>query len=109
MSVIYHLVPPADWEGALSTGTYRPASLDTEGFIHFSTEAQLLGSATRFFQKLDTLVVLIIPEKRLQTKLKYEAADDGRLFPHYYDSLPVELVEDTRMLFRDAQGAWTWD
>jgi uncharacterized protein (DUF952 family) len=109
MALIYHLVPPTEWEQALEKGSYHPASLASEGFIHFSTRAQLIQSATRFFAGEQVLVVLEIPERRLQAQLKYEAAGDGDLFPHYYQALDIEMVEDTRMLHRNAQGEWTWD
>lgn len=109
MPILYHLLPPTEWETALRGEQYHPASLASEGFIHFSTQAQLLGSATQFFTDADELVVLEVPEKRLKPQLKYEAAPDGRLFPHYYGPLDLALVENTRLLFRNAQGEWEWD
>ena len=42
MKTIYHITPRQDWEKASSEGTYRADSLETEGFIHCSTSAQLV-------------------------------------------------------------------
>jgi uncharacterized protein (DUF952 family) len=109
MPLIYHLVPPQEWEKALKKGVHQPASLVSEGFIHFSTREQLLESATRFFEEYQELVVVEISEARLAPHLKYEPAGDGRMFPHYYQRLDLELVNDTRMLFRNAKGEWEWD
>jgi len=109
MALIYHLVPPQEWEKALNKGIHQPDSLAREGFIHFSTREQLLGSATRFFGEYQALVVVEISEANLAPHLKYEPAGDGRMFPHYYQRLDLNLVNNTRMLFRNAQGEWEWD
>ena len=109
MALIYHLVPTQAWEKALDKGVYYPASLEQEGFIHFSTRDQLLESATQFFPDHRELVVLEISEYQLKPHLKYEEAPDGRKFPHYYQRLDLDLVSNTRMLFRNAQGEWEWD
>lgn len=109
MALIYHLVAPQEWEQALQKGVHQPPSLASEGFIHFSTREQLLGSATRFFAEHQELVVVEISEAKLAPHLKYEPAGDGRLFPHYYQRLDLELVANTRMLFRNHKGEWEWD
>ncbi len=40
--VIYHILPLADWKAAKKAGDYRPASLESQGFIHFSRAEQVL-------------------------------------------------------------------
>jgi uncharacterized protein (DUF952 family) len=37
MAVILHITTGAGWRAAVAAGSYRPASLDREGFIHGST------------------------------------------------------------------------
>ena len=48
MPVIYHLARRRDWQAAKSTGAYRGAREDRDdGFMHFSTAAQIAGSAAK--------------------------------------------------------------
>ena len=108
MGLIYHLVLPEQWEIALNSGTYRPVSLETEGFIHFSEEHQVLETAKRHFSKETELIVLHVPEKRLQSKIKREAAPSGELFPHLYQELPIEMVETISVLAKE-NGNWYWE
>jgi uncharacterized protein (DUF952 family) len=105
--LIYHLLSSADWARFLERGEYAPASLASEGFIHFSTEAQVLASAARFFAGHESLAVLVVSEKQVKAHLKWEPAGSGELFPHVYAPLTIDQVEDTRMVYR-AGEAWEW-
>ncbi len=48
MTLILHITPRQDWEKAQVTGIYSTDSLETEGFIHCSTPAQLVKVANSF-------------------------------------------------------------
>ncbi|MCI4668411.1 MAG: DUF952 domain-containing protein [Bacteroidia bacterium] len=109
MALIYHLALPKDWEDALLKGTYDHPSLKEEGFIHCSTETQLLPTAQKHFTETRELVVLEISERKVKDKLKYEESRDGELFPHIYGKIKLTDVSDTRMLFRTENDQWTWD
>jgi len=93
-----HIVKRNEWVDATRRGTYAPASLRDEGFIHCSTRAQLIDTANRFYRGQDDLVVLCIDESRLKAELKYEAPtmvhgeSSGELFPHLYGELNVDAV-----------------
>jgi uncharacterized protein (DUF952 family) len=100
MTIILHITTRADWEAAQAAGSYRPASLDHEGFIHCSTPAQAVDSADRFFRGRTDLVLLCIDPSRV-AGLRYEApvmlggAPDPRaaeLFPHIHGPLALEAV-----------------
>lgn len=108
MALIYHLLRKDEWEAALEADQYAPASLEQEGFIHFSTREQLLPSATRFFPNDQELIVLEIPEKRLKPHLRYDPTPEGQEFPHYYAPLDLDKVEEVSVLMRDKAGAWGW-
>jgi uncharacterized protein (DUF952 family) len=69
------------------------ASLAAEGFIHFSTERQLLRSAERFFAGRDDVVVVSVREDRLAAPLRFEVAH-GEPFPHLYGALNLDAVVD---------------
>ena len=108
--MIYHLIPPADWEKVLEKGQikYKPQSLKTEGFIHCSTEEQLFESAELHFAEHEELVVLCIVDKWIKTKLKWEEGRNQELFPHIYGYLPLHAVDTTRHIVRNADGKFEW-
>jgi uncharacterized protein (DUF952 family) len=63
----------------------------SEGFIHCSTRAQVLGTARRFFAGRSGLVLLCIDAAQLGAALRFEAAD-GEQFPHCYGKIPLEAI-----------------
>jgi uncharacterized protein (DUF952 family) len=91
--VIFHITTPAAWEAALSSGVYRAASLESEGFIHFSQASQLHDTAARHYAGVDGLIVLSVSESLLDDEMRIE---DG--FPHLYGPLPVRAVVEVRPL-----------
>ncbi|WP_424356541.1 DUF952 domain-containing protein [Methanocella sp. MCL-LM] len=98
MCIILHIAHRKDWEASIPGGYYKPASLDTDGFIHCSTIGQTVETANRFYANQQDLVLLCIDKGRIEAEIKYEApacADDeraGSLFPHIYGPLNVSAV-----------------
>ena len=102
-------MPSDEWEELLDSeeNTYRPASLAAEGFIHCSTEEQLLESASLYFADHRYLAVLEIPPKRVKDILKWEYAESrGTDFPHLYGPLALKHVENTFMLLKLPGKEW---
>ena len=91
--MILHICSAPEWEEARASGTYRAASLETEGFIHFSRPDQLAGTVERYYADVPDLVVLAVDESLLDAELRVE---DG--FPHLYGPLPVRAVVDVTPL-----------
>jgi len=98
-SRILHLTERSLWEAALGRGTYevstRGRTLREEGFIHFSTRAQLPRVAAFLYgdDARADLVVLEVDPERLDAPLRYESVEPGgEEFPHLYGPLPVEAV-----------------
>ena len=104
MNTILHITPRDRWETAKNTGTYRSDSLSTEGFIHCSTLAQVIGSANRFFRQQTDLVILIIDADRVTSEIKYEGADPQNLFPHIYGNLNIDAVTQSLDLETNSDG-----
>ena len=94
---LFHILGEAEWERAKAAGTYAPASLASEGFIHLSTARQLLRTAARFFAGRHDLVVLSIDEARTCAPVRFEPAD-GDSFPHLYGPLEVDAVTEVAPL-----------
>ncbi len=108
MSFIYHLTSPEAWEKALDKGTYQADSLESEGFIHCSTKAQVIPSADKHFSHAQELIVLAIVDKRVKSHLRWEPSREGELFPHIYHPISLDMVETTYMLSRNNAGKWEW-
>jgi glutathione S-transferase len=90
--MIYHIAARADWDAAQEAGLYAADSLASEGFIHCSTGAQVLGTAGRFYAGRHDLVLLAIDPARLTAELRYEEGEPGVLFPHLYGPLGLHAV-----------------
>lgn len=86
--MIYHLVLKKDWNAQASH--YAPPSLEHEGFIHFSTKAQVAGTYERFYKNQE-MYLLTVDESKLKAELKYESAD-GDEYPHLYGPLNLDAV-----------------
>jgi uncharacterized protein (DUF952 family) len=90
---IYHITTANAWENAKAMGAYEAASLDAEGFIHCSTEAQVDGTLERFFEGQTNLVKLVINPAKLLHDLKYEFAPSlNTAFPHVYGVINLDAV-----------------
>ena len=89
--MLYHITTRDDWAEAEIQKIYQPPSLTTEGFIHLSTDKQLLRSANKFYRGKIDLLVIAINEKRLDAELKYESANEDS-YPHLYGPLNMDAV-----------------
>ncbi len=93
MTEILHITTPEKWEHAVAQGEYRVESLETEGFIHFSTSKQLPWVAETFYKDQTGLVVLRVETEMLTSPLKWESPPDSvELFPHLYGPLCLAAV-----------------
>jgi uncharacterized protein (DUF952 family) len=88
----------AEWEAAQSDGLYHGSPDDRrDGFIHFSTAAQVADSARRHRAGQADLLLIGVEESAV-VPWKWEAARSGALFPHLYGPLPVVAVASVREL-----------
>ncbi len=102
-AVVYKIVAPSLWP----TGgdVFEGAAVDlADGFIHFSTRAQVAETAARHFAGQDDLLLVAADAARLGTALKWEASRGGDLFPHLYGPLPLSAVLWTRPLRIGGEG-----
>jgi uncharacterized protein (DUF952 family) len=90
---IYHMCRRDEWQAARACGSYPGSSQDAaDGFIHFSTAAQVEVSAARHRAGQDGLVLLAADAAALGDALKWEPSRGDMLFPHLYGPLPVAAV-----------------
>lgn len=104
MHTILHITQRQAWGTAKNLGTYHGNTLATEGFIHCSTLAQVIGSANRFFKSQSDLVILLIDVDRVKAEIRYEGADPTNLFPHIYGELNIDAVIQAIDLETDPNG-----
>jgi len=91
--MIYHVLHKADWEKALAQGSYRAASLATEGFIHASKAEQVAGVLDRYFKGKNDLLVLHIDEHKLNSPFTYEFSSSvNEEFPHIFGPMNLDAV-----------------
>jgi len=103
---IYHMCRRGEWEAAEARGSYRGSSQDeADGFIHFSTAAQVRESARKHRAGQSDLVLLTVDAGRLGPALRWEPSRGGALFPHLYGPLPLAAVTRTDPLPLGADGA----
>jgi uncharacterized protein (DUF952 family) len=104
--IIYKITPEAPWREAEASGRFTGAAIDVaDGFIHFSTAAQVRETATKHFSGQTDLLLVAIEEASLGDALKYEVSRGGALFPHLYDVLDTKAVLWVRPLPLGADGA----
>jgi uncharacterized protein (DUF952 family) len=90
---IYHICRRDEWEAALAAGRYDGSSQDrADGFIHFSTAAQVAASAAKHRAGQAGLVLLTVEAEALGAAIRWEPARGGALFPHLYGPLPPAAV-----------------
>ena len=92
---IYKISTAALWREAERAGAFTGAPVDlADGFIHFSTAAQVAETAARHFAGATDLVLLAVDAAALGAALRYEPSRGGALFPHLYGTLsPDEALE----------------
>lgn len=94
MSTIYRIVTEEQWEDAQRSGFFAGSEHDhRDGFIHFSTAAQVQETAAKHYAGKPRLLLLYVTTDALSAPLKWEPARNQDLFPHLYGSLPLSAVQ----------------
>ncbi len=104
-TTIYKICESALWQEAVGAGVLRGAPVDRrDGFIHFSTAAQVGETAAKHFAGITELVLVAVDAGRLGAALKWEISRGGALFPHLYGALPLDAVLWTKPLSLGPSG-----
>ena len=103
MSLVYKICDAALWSDAVAKGVFAGAGIDLEdGFIHFSTVAQVAETARRHFLNRTDLVLVAIETEGLD--IVWEPSRGGDLFPHLYTDMPVSNAVSVVTLSCDEHG-----
>jgi uncharacterized protein (DUF952 family) len=91
--MIYKLLRTPEWEALQADETTLGAPVDlADGFIHFSTAAQVEETAARHFAAIEGLWLIAVDEAALGPNLRWEPSRGGALFPHLYAPLRLDQV-----------------
>ena len=85
---IYKILTSGQWADLQALGETAGAPVDiADGFVHFSTAAQVRETAAKHFAGHDGLWLLAMDADALGQELKWEPSRGGDLFPHLYAPL----------------------
>lgn len=107
--MIYHMISKEVWKAAREHSLYEPPSLETDQFIHCSTEEQVSGVANTFYTGRTDLLVLGIQEDQVNAEIVYEDLYEmNQLYPHIYGGLNLNAVQKVYRLEPDEEGVFTF-
>jgi uncharacterized protein (DUF952 family) len=110
--MILHITSKSEWADAQTRGEYIASSLNSEGFIHCSTERQVLHVANAFYRGRNDLVLLKLDEAKLKPGLKWEAPaglpapgiSESDSFPHIFGPINLTAVASVVDFMPDSAG-----
>ena len=93
MRLIYKICPASAWREAERQGVFRGSADDIrDGFIHFSTAAQVAETARKHFFGQTGLFLVAVDADALGDALRWERSRNDELFPHLYGELDLGAV-----------------
>jgi uncharacterized protein (DUF952 family) len=105
VTTIYKICEQALWRKAEAERQFGGTPADMrDGFIHFSTAAQLAGTAAKHFAGTSDLILVAVDADALDARLKWEVSRGGDLFPHLYAPLPLSTVQWVKPLPDEVDG-----
>ncbi len=105
VGTIYKICDRASWRAAERDGLFRGTAADErDGFIHFSTAAQLAETLAKHYAGASDLILVAVDGDAVGPPLVWEHSRGGDLFPHLYGSLPLSAVRWARPLPDEIDG-----
>ena len=103
---IFKIVPRTEWDAA--GDAYHGSAHDrADGFLHFSTAAQLPETLRLYYAGAGDLVLVAADADALGPALKWEhSGSRGEDFPHLYGVLSCDAMKWARPIARDADGTF---
>ena len=91
---IYKILRATEWQHATMNTAYAGSADDIrDGFIHFSTSAQLPGTLDKHYRGENRVCIAAFKAEQFSgDTLRWEPSRGGDLFPHLYDTLNVQIA-----------------
>ena len=106
MPKIYKICSASAWREAERQGVFRGSADDArDGFIHFSSAAQVAETARKHFFGEPGLFLIEVDAGALGERLRWERSRNDELFPHLYGELDLGAVRAVRNLHTRSDGA----
>ena len=103
MSKVFKICEKDEWENVQHGDFFEGSKIDkNDGFIHFSTSQQLMGTFEKYFKSKSQLYLLEVNTNDLD--IIWEVSRNKQLFPHLYEPLPVSAVAKVYKIFLDNKG-----
>jgi uncharacterized protein (DUF952 family) len=103
--LIYKILRRPEWDAFRIAGQTLGAPIDlADGYIHFSTAAQVAETAEKYFGDESDLVLVAFNADALGADLRWEPSRGGALFPHLYRALVLSDVVWDKSLPLGATG-----
>ncbi|MDN5785839.1 DUF952 domain-containing protein [Pseudorhodobacter sp.] len=103
--LIFKIFRRPEWNHLRDAGETLGAPIDrADGYIHFSTAAQVAETAAKHFTDISDLVLVAVTVEALGPDLKWEASRGGALFPHLYRAMRMGDVVWDKALPLGATG-----
>jgi uncharacterized protein (DUF952 family) len=97
--LIFHFCSSEQWMQQENENVYVDSSLETEGFIHCSTTAQVSKVLARYFKGRKDIYRLHIDTALLDPPLLYEKADsDGDSYPHIFGPINKTAIIEVQQI-----------
>ncbi len=102
--LIFKIVPRAEWEA--QSGDYHGSAHDkADGFLHFSTAAQLAETLRRYYAGRSDLMLVAVDAAACGAALRWEhSASRGEDFPPLYGALSCDAMKWARPIAKDTTG-----
>lgn len=90
---IYKISPASAWREAERQGVYKGSADDLrDGYIHFSTAAQVAETARKHYFGQTGLFLIAVDADALGDALRWDRSRNDELFPHLYGELDIGAV-----------------
>ena len=103
---IYKIASREAFDALRATGKFPGMPVDLEdGYVHFSTAAQLAETLRLHFAGQGDVVVFAVRTGALGDSLRWEPSRGGQLFPHLYGELSASAIGAHATLAVPAEGS----
>ena len=103
--MIYKVLTSEQWAAAESGGPVRAPVDEKDGYVHFSTGAQLQDTLSKWFKGQKGCVLASFDADDFGPELKWEKSRGDDLFPHVYGDVRAWQVRSLWLLDMGEDGA----
>lgn len=90
---IFHIASPSEADRLQADGSLAPPSLAAEGFVHCSTEHQVVATTARYFEADVELVLVELNREAVDADLQWPEVYPGQWFPHLHRAISASEVQ----------------